>query len=100
MHLRVSPGPIVPSKIRIFSGTIFGVNIKLKFENFSKTMQFEFLSFSKTLLFGSSITFKRTQGTSIPSDYFNFTKTTNKLIVSNITRSFETYEMLNLEINQ
>ena len=44
--------------------------------------------------------FKRSQGTSIPLNYINFTKTTNKWIVGDITRPFGNYEMLILKIKQ
>ena len=51
-------------------------------KNVSKTVLFEFL----------------TQGTSIPSNYIYFTKTTNEWIISDIIRPFENLEMLILEI--
>ena len=73
----------------LFFRLYFWSYVQLKCENFLKTLLFEFLSFSKTRLFCSFIIFKRTKGISIESNYINFTKTTNKLIVSNITRPFE-----------
>ena len=72
MHVTVSSGPIVYKIYGFFSDHIFGVMF-----NFSKTLLFEFLIVSKTLLFCSFIIFKRTKGTSIPSNYIYFTKTTN-----------------------
>ena len=72
MLLIVSSGLIVYKKFWIFPDNIFGVT--LKFENFSKTLLFEFLSFSITLLFCSFIIFKITHSTSISSNYIYFIK--------------------------
>ena len=83
MRFTLSPGPIVHKKI-----DFFGQYFQLKLENFSKTLLFEFLRFSKTLLFCSFIIFKRTHGTSIPSNYINFMKITNEWIVCDIIRLF------------
>ena len=88
MHLTVSPGSIVHKKMDFLDNIIIWSYVHLKFENFSKTLLFEFLNFSKTLLFCSFITFKRTQGTEIASKYIYFTKTTNMWIVCDITRPF------------
>ena len=47
-------------------------------ENFSETLLFGFLNFSKTLLFCSLIIFKRTHGTSTPSNFFIIKKRMNR----------------------
>ena len=64
-------------KILDFFRLYFWSYVQLKFENFSRTQ-----------LFCSFVIFKRTQGTSIPSNYINFTKTTNQWIVCGMTRPF------------
>ena len=63
-------------------------------------MLFEFLSFSKTLLFCLFIIFKRTYETSIPSNFIYFTKTTNEWIVGDIIRPFGGLEMLIFKTKQ
>ena len=63
-------------------------------------VQLKFENFSRILLFCLFIIFKRTQETIKPSNYINFTKITNKWIVSDITRPFGNYEMIILEIKQ
>ena len=50
--------------------------VQLKFENFSKTLLFEFLSY-----FAYSFFFKRAHETNIPSNYIYFMKTTNEWMV-------------------
>ena len=55
----------------------------LRFENFSKTLPFEILSFSKTLLFCS---FKEL--VFIPVNYIYFLKTTNKWDLEDVIRAF------------
>ena len=76
MRLTVSHKLIVYPKNLIFPSNIFGVM-------FSKTLLFEFLSFSKTLLFCSFIIFKIAHETNI-----YFMKTTNEWIVGDTIRCF------------
>ena len=84
MRLTVSPGLIVHPKIGIFFRLNFWSYVQLKFENFFKTLLFEFLSFSNTLLFCSFIILKRAHEANIPSSYIYCMKTTNEQIVGDI----------------
>ena len=68
MRLILSAGLVVLKKMT-FPDNIFGVNLQLKFENISKPLLFDCLSFSKTLLFCSFIIFERTHGTSRQGNY-------------------------------
>ena len=68
MHVTISPGLIAYKKNEFFQ-----IYLQVKFENFFKTLLFEFLNVSKTLLFCSLIIFKTTHET-IPSNYVYFIK--------------------------
>ena len=87
MRLTVFPGLIVNKKVgylqKIFQ-ELHSIVIGILFQ----TLLFEFLSFSKTLLFGSFIIFKRTHGRSKPSNYIYFTKKNNEWIVDDNNKSF------------
>ena len=70
-----------------FFQVIFWSVVYLKFDNFSKTLLFEFLTFSKSKLFCSFIIFKVNF----------FMKTTNEWVLRNKIRPFGGMEILTLK---
>ena len=81
MHLSGSPG------LTVFKNLVIFLELHLiKIRKLFKTLLFEFLSFSKTLLFCSFIIFKGTHGTSIPSNCIYFMKTTNEWVLERYGR--------------
>ena len=86
MRLAVSPKP---RRFGFFQIILFELR-SIEIGNFSKTLLIKFLSSSKNPAFLLSllIIFKRTQGTTIPSNFIYFIKKTNEWIVCAIIRTF------------